>query len=56
MRYHNPDYTPGIESAQSSFTLSNAASIASLLLTTEAVLTKIPEEKADAGMAPPDMY
>ncbi|MCR4316199.1 MAG: chaperonin GroEL [Planctomycetes bacterium] len=35
--------------------LSNAASIASLLLTTEAVLTKIPEEKADAGM-PPDMY
>lgn len=31
--------------------LENAASIASLILTTEAVVTDIPEEKKDAGMA-----
>ena len=30
--------------------LQNAASIASLLLTTEAVISQIPEEQADAAM------
>ena len=30
--------------------LQNAASIASLLLTTEAIVSEIPEEKAEAGM------
>jgi len=33
--------------------LQNAASIASLLLTTEALVTEIPEEKKDAPAAPP---
>ena len=44
--------------------LQNAASIASLLLTTEALISEIPEEKKEAahgghggpGMGMPDMY
>ena len=36
--------------------LQNAASIASLLLTTEAVITEIPEKKKAAPAAPPEDY
>jgi chaperonin GroEL len=36
--------------------LQNAASISTLLLTTEALISEIPEEKKDAGPAMPDMY
>ena len=35
--------------------LVNAVSVASLLLTTEAIITDIPEEKSDKGGTPPMM-
>jgi chaperonin GroEL len=54
--YENPVQAGVIDPAKVVFSaLQHAASIASLLLTTEAVITQIPEQNRDAAMPGGDM-